>query len=90
MCGVSDAEKFEMEAAALAQLKATLGDCMAAEEMEALWYEYEKGETEEAKLVKDFDKVRTGGREQRGGIFYYFFFRDIFSPFPPYLHPRLR
>ena len=41
----------------MAQLKATLGDCMAAEEMEQLWHEYEKGETEEAKLVKDFDKV---------------------------------
>lgn len=61
VCGVSDAEKFALESAALGQLKATLGDCMAAEEMEALWHEYEKGETQEAKLVKDFDKVGRGG-----------------------------
>jgi 5'-deoxynucleotidase YfbR-like HD superfamily hydrolase len=47
-----------MESAALAELKATLGNCMAAEEMEALWLEYEKAETNEAKLVKDFDKVK--------------------------------
>ena len=31
---------------------------MAADEMEALWHEYEQGQTPEAKLVKDFDKVR--------------------------------
>ena len=57
-CGVSAADKFEMESAAMAQLKAVLGDCMAADEMEALWREYEQGETEEAKLIKDFDKVK--------------------------------
>ncbi len=58
MCGVTDDEKFQMESAAMAELKATLGDCMAADEIEALWLEYEKGETNEAKMVKDFDKVR--------------------------------
>lgn len=31
--------------------------CPAAEEIEALWQEYEQGQTEEARLVKDFDKV---------------------------------
>ena len=46
-----------MEAAAMAELKGTLGECMAADEIEKLWLEYEKGETNEAKLVKDFDKV---------------------------------
>ena len=30
---------------------------MASSEIEALWQEYEAGTTEEAKLVKDFDKV---------------------------------
>lgn len=58
VCGVSDSEKFAMEAAALAELKSILGDCLAADEIEQLWLEYEKGQTEEAKLVKDFDKVR--------------------------------
>jgi putative hydrolase of HD superfamily len=57
VCGVSDDEKFQLESAALAELKSTLGNCMAADEMETLWLEYEKGETDEAKLVKDFDKV---------------------------------
>jgi putative hydrolase of HD superfamily len=46
-----------MESAAMGELKSTLGDCMAADEIEALWLEYENGETNEAKLVKDFDKV---------------------------------
>jgi 5'-deoxynucleotidase YfbR-like HD superfamily hydrolase len=46
-----------MEAAALSQLRSTLGDCMAAPEIEALWREYEAGESAEAQLVKDFDKV---------------------------------
>lgn len=57
-CGVSDKEKFAKEAEAVAHLKIALGDCLAAEEIEKLWYEYEEGETNEAKLVKDFDKVR--------------------------------
>lgn len=57
VCGVTDDAKFQMESAAMAELKSTLGDCMAADELEALWLEYEKAETNEAKLVKDFDKV---------------------------------
>lgn len=32
----------------------------AGEEVEALWHEYEQGQTLEAKLVKDFDKVGAG------------------------------
>jgi len=58
VCAVSDAEKFALESAALQQLKGALGECLAAEEIEKLWHEYEAGETPEAKLVKDFDKVR--------------------------------
>lgn len=58
VCGITDDEKYKMESAALAELKKTLGDCMAADDLEALWLEYEQGETNEAQLVKDFDKVR--------------------------------
>ena len=57
MCGITGEEKFALEAAAFKQLKETLGDCLAGEEMEQLWLEYEAGETPEANLVKDFDKV---------------------------------
>lgn len=41
-------------------LAASAASCPAAEEIEALWHEYEQGQTAEARLVKDFDKV--GGR----------------------------
>ncbi|KAH7618825.1 hypothetical protein Ndes2526B_g05760 [Nannochloris sp. 'desiccata'] len=57
VCGITDDEKYKMESAALAELKKTLGDCMAADDLEALWLEYEQGETNEAQLVKDFDKI---------------------------------
>lgn len=53
-----------MEAAAMAELKGTLGECMAADEIEKLWLEYERGETNEAKLVKDFDKVSKGSEKR--------------------------
>lgn len=36
----------------------------AAEEIEELWHEYEQGQSEEARLVKDFDKA---SREQTPG-----------------------
>lgn len=32
----------------------------AGEEIEALWHEYEQGQSPEARLVKDFDKVGQG------------------------------
>ena len=56
-CGVSDGEKYAKESAALEELKGILGSCLASEEIDKLWREYEAGETNEAKLVKDFDKV---------------------------------
>lgn len=56
-CGVSNDEKYAREAAALEELKSILGQCIASDEIDQLWKEYEAGETNEAKLVKDFDKV---------------------------------
>jgi len=42
----------------LNQMCSTLGDGHAVvPEIKGLWYEYENGETNEAKLVKDFDKI---------------------------------
>ncbi|KAI9917156.1 hypothetical protein PsorP6_012362 [Peronosclerospora sorghi] len=41
---------------ALDEICNTLGDSSSAVEIRALWQEYEAGVTEEAKIVKDFDK----------------------------------
>lgn len=54
-CGVPKEEKSRREAAAMDSMCATLGPL--GDEMRQLWEEYEQGTTEEAKLVKDFDKV---------------------------------
>jgi hypothetical protein len=57
-CGVSDADKHALESAAVQRIKAMLGGTtLAGEEIEQLWLEYEAGQTAEAQLVKDFDKV---------------------------------
>lgn len=57
-CGISDEDKYQLEAEAVARLKSVLGGTsLAGGELEALWHEYEQGESEEAKLVKDFDKL---------------------------------
>lgn len=56
-CGVSDEEKHRREAEALESIKEMLGGGAAAAEVAALWNEYEAGETKEANLVKDFDKL---------------------------------
>lgn len=61
-CGVSDEEKHALESAGIQKLKAMLGGGPAADEMEELWREYEAGESIEAALVKDFDKVRALSR----------------------------
>lgn len=56
--GVSDEEKFSLEAAAIQKMRDTLGsDVLAGEEIEQLWHEYEQGQTPAAQLVKDFDKL---------------------------------
>ncbi|KAF8070979.1 hddc2 [Scenedesmus sp. PABB004] len=57
-CGVSEADKHAAEAAAISRIKDMLGPhTHAAQEVEALWHEYEAQATPEAHLVKDFDKL---------------------------------
>ncbi|KAJ0392424.1 hypothetical protein P43SY_007592 [Pythium insidiosum] len=53
---VSNEDKHRMEREALEKICATLGDSPAAAEIKSLWHEYEQGTTEEARMVKDFDK----------------------------------
>ena len=54
---VSKEEKNKMESDAMAKIRAMLGDALGGEEMEALWHEYEDQVTDEAKLLKDLDKL---------------------------------
>ncbi|CAI5726711.1 unnamed protein product [Hyaloperonospora brassicae] len=54
--GVAQEDKHRMEKAALDEICHTLGDTPSAAEIRALWNEYEEGTTEEARMVKDFDK----------------------------------
>jgi len=56
--GVSKEEKAKMEQDAIQTIKGMLGSRSAAgSEIEELFNEYEAGETREAQLVKDFDKL---------------------------------
>ncbi|KAK3235288.1 hypothetical protein CYMTET_54499 [Cymbomonas tetramitiformis] len=54
---VSKEEKHRLELAAINKICDSLGAQAAGKELKALWEEYESGETEEAKLLKDLDKV---------------------------------
>ncbi|KAG7385557.1 HD domain-containing protein 2 [Phytophthora pseudosyringae] len=54
--GVAEEDKHRMEKEALDEICNTLGDTPSAAEIRTLWNEYEAGSTEEAKVVKDFDK----------------------------------
>jgi len=54
-CGVSDGDKYKMELGAMTKMTKALGD--GGEELLELWKEYEEGVSEEAKLVKDMDKL---------------------------------
>ncbi|KAL3765030.1 hypothetical protein ACHAW5_004289 [Stephanodiscus triporus] len=56
-CGVSDAEKYARELAAMETMRDVLGPTLGGDEFLELWREYEEGETDESKLVKDLDKV---------------------------------
>lgn len=57
-CGVSDRDKHRMEAEAMARMTTgLLGTALGAGRILSLWEEYERGTTEEAKLVKDLDKL---------------------------------
>ena len=54
---VSKEKKAKMEADAMAKIRDMLGDSLGGEEVEALWHEYEDQVTDEAKLLKDLDKL---------------------------------
>jgi putative hydrolase of HD superfamily len=56
-CGVSDQEKYDLELRTMESISKMLGPTMGGEEILALWKEYEEGITEEAKLLKDLDKI---------------------------------
>lgn len=56
-CGVSDTDKHRMEEEAMEKIRDTLGHAMGGDEMLELWKEYEGGTTEEARLLKDLDKI---------------------------------
>lgn len=56
--GVSNEEKYKLEAGAIEQIRDALGsDALAGEEIQQLWHEYEEGTSPAAQLVKDFDKL---------------------------------
>lgn len=64
-CGVSDVDKHALELSAITQLTSNLtggidsngGLALAGKDILELWKEYEEGTTNEAKLVKDMDKL---------------------------------
>eukprot|EP00571_Detonula_confervacea_P000853 CAMPEP_0172327068 /NCGR_PEP_ID=MMETSP1058-20130122/58473_1 /TAXON_ID=83371 /ORGANISM="Detonula confervacea, Strain CCMP 353" /LENGTH=225 /DNA_ID=CAMNT_0013044007 /DNA_START=113 /DNA_END=790 /DNA_ORIENTATION=+ len=56
-CGVSEEDKHRMELETMEQIQKMLGPLMGGDEILALWKEYEEGATEEAKLLKDLDKI---------------------------------
>ncbi|KAJ0260386.1 5'-deoxynucleotidase [Hirschfeldia incana] len=56
-CGVSKEEKNRRETEALEHMCKILGGGERAEEIAALWREYEANASPEAKVVKDFDKL---------------------------------
>jgi putative hydrolases of HD superfamily len=56
-CGVSDTDKHQMELNAITKMTSMLGASMGSEDILSLWKEYEEGSSEEAKLVKDMDKL---------------------------------
>lgn len=56
-CGVSDDDKYKLELGTMEQIQQLLGSSMGGDEIIALWKEYEEGTTEEAKLLKDLDKI---------------------------------
>lgn len=55
--GIPKLEKSRMEKEALDHMCKLLGGGPRAEEIYELWMEYEENSTNEAKVVKDFDKI---------------------------------
>jgi putative hydrolase of HD superfamily len=56
-CGVSEKEKYDLELETMEYISEMLGPTLGGDEILALWKEYEEGSTEEAKLLKDLDKI---------------------------------
>ncbi|KAL7474266.1 hypothetical protein ACHAW6_000246 [Cyclotella cf. meneghiniana] len=56
-CGVSEKDKYEMELETMEYISNMLGPLMGGDEILKLWKEYEDGTTEEARLLKDLDKI---------------------------------
>lgn len=56
-CGVTEDDKYRMEAEAMQRIKALLGDNPFGAEAESLWTEYAANLTKEAQFVKDIDKT---------------------------------
>ena len=56
-CGVSDKEKYDLELQTMEYISKMLGPLLGGDEILSLWKEYEDGSTEEAKLLKDLDKI---------------------------------
>ncbi len=56
-CGVSDQDKYNLELGTMEEIRGMLGSTMGGDEIVDLWKEYEEGRTEEAKLLKDLDKL---------------------------------
>ncbi|XP_076909827.1 uncharacterized protein LOC143567241 isoform X2 [Bidens hawaiensis] len=55
--GVPKAEKSRLEKEAIEHMCKLLGGGPRADEIHELWMEYEENSTNEAKVVKDFDKI---------------------------------
>eukprot|EP01025_Chloroclados_australasicus_P000939 TRINITY_DN103125_c0_g1_i1.p2 TRINITY_DN103125_c0_g1~~TRINITY_DN103125_c0_g1_i1.p2 ORF type:complete len:195 (+),score=24.00 TRINITY_DN103125_c0_g1_i1:202-786(+) len=57
-CPISKEEKHRLEKEAIERIQELLGrDSEGAKEVGQLWKEYENGETSEARIVKDLDKL---------------------------------
>eukprot|EP00804_Cyclotella_cryptica_P007512 CCRYP_010617-RB/>CCRYP_010617-RB protein AED:0.25 eAED:0.25 QI:47/-1/1/1/-1/0/1/0/221 len=56
-CGVSDEDKYQRELETMEYISSMLGPLMGGDEILELWKEYEDGTTEEARLLKDLDKI---------------------------------
>lgn len=56
-CGVSDQDKYTLELTTMEEIRDMLGCTVGGDEIVALWKEYEEGSTQEAKLLKDLDKL---------------------------------
>lgn len=56
-CGVDDTTKHQLELQAITGMTGGLGGSEVGDEILELWKEYEAGETPEARLVKDMDKL---------------------------------